>query len=49
MIIVMRAIIKMKITLTTMIGMTAIVIIKQIDKGSKINNKNNRNENNNKK
>ena len=32
-----------------MIGMTAIVIIKQIDKGSKINNKNNRNENNNKK
>ena len=29
--------------------MTAIVIIKQIDKGSKINNKNNRNEKNNKK
>ena len=45
----MRAIIKMKITLTTMIGMTAIVMIKHIDKGSKIYNKNNRNEKNNKK
>ena len=41
--------IRMTITLTTMIGMTAIVIIKQIDKGSKINNKNNRSEKNNKK
>ena len=45
----MMIMIRMTITLTTMIGMTAIVIIKQIDKGSKINNKNNRNENNNKK
>ena len=45
----MITIIEMKITLTTIIGMTAIVMIKQMDKGSKINNKNNRNEKNNKK
>ena len=39
----------MKLTLKTMIGMTSILMIKQIDKGSKINYKNNRNEKNNKK